>query len=163
MRKAPPQSCGGAFQAVEKLKLYTGEKLFPTKPNALGRVLPPAGGEIKSKSEKSEDMCLGFFSAQTLECANGVSARESLHLLEKMLAFLRSVSNCFDTLKSPAAVLRRGFCHYFCSTVSALGSSALGAGAALGAAGLISGTLPSTVMSFRGHFWAHRPQPTHLS
>lgn len=44
------------------------------------------------------------------------------------------------------------------------GAAAGAAGAAgLGAAGLMTGTLPSITISLRGHFWAHRPQPTHLS
>ena len=37
------------------------------------------------------------------------SARGGLHPLEKMLAFLRSVSKFFDTLKAPADAVRRGF------------------------------------------------------
>ena len=39
----------------------------------------------------------------------------------------------------------------------------LAAGGALGAAGFTSGTLPSTVISLRGHFWAQMPQPMHFS
>ena len=63
------------------------------------------GRRNQVRSEKSEDMCLGFFSAQTLECANEVSARESLYPHSKMPAFLRSVSNFFDTLRrTPAGV-----------------------------------------------------------
>ena len=42
------------------------------------------------------------------------------------------------------------------------GLAAAAAGAALGAAGFTTGTLPSTTMSFRGHFWAHSVQPMHL-
>ena len=56
------------------------------------------------------------------------------------------------------------------AAASAAGFSAVGAagltaaaGAALGAAGFTSGTLPSTVISLRGHFCAQIPQPMHFS
>ena len=43
------------------------------------------------------------------KCANAVSARRRLHPLEKMPAFLRSVSNFFDTLRQSRSSLRLCF------------------------------------------------------
>ena len=59
----------------------------------------------------------------------------------------------------------RGVPHYHCD-VLVIGAGAAGlaaAGAALGAAGFTTGTLPSTVISLRGHFCAQMPQPMHFS
>ena len=66
---------------------------------ALGRVLPPAGGKIESKSVFSKDMSLGKNTAQPARVRALRVRRSGLHPLEKMLAFLRSVSRFLDTLR----------------------------------------------------------------
>ena len=70
---------------------------------ALGRVLPPAGGKIESKSVFSKDMSLGKNTAQPARVRALRVRRSGLHPLEKMLAFLRSVSRFLDTLGRAAS------------------------------------------------------------
>ncbi|MCI7472276.1 MAG: hypothetical protein MSB10_01165, partial [Clostridiales bacterium] len=59
---------------------------------ALGRVLPPAGGKTESESVFSKDMSLGKNTSQPASVRALRVRRSGLHSLEKMLAFLRSVS-----------------------------------------------------------------------
>ena len=54
---------------------------------------------------------VGKHTSQDASVRAKASARRGLHPLEKMLAFLRSVSKFFDTLTSPQSIGLRGmFC-----------------------------------------------------
>ena len=57
--------------------------------SALGRVSPPTGGERKSKSVFSEDMCLGKNTSQPTSVRALRARRRGLYPLSKMPAFLR--------------------------------------------------------------------------